>query len=78
VRLPSGEVEVLPARAGRTPIKVRLLGGVIVLGVAAVAAWWIITLVWAVFHLLEIVAAAAVFGYAGWRLGVHHGRRHPL
>jgi hypothetical protein len=75
--LPAAEVEVLPTRTGHAPLSVRLLGGLIVLGVAAVALWWIVTLVWAVFHLLEIVAAAAVFGYGGWRLGVHHGRRHP-
>ena len=68
---------MLRRRPSRAPLSVRLLGGAVVLAVAAVAAWWVVTLVWAIFHLLEIVAAAAVFGYGGWRLGVRHGRRHP-
>jgi hypothetical protein len=77
VPVPAREVEVLRRRAGRAPLSVRLLGGAVVIAVAAVAVWWVVTLVWAVFHLLEIVAAAAAFGYGGWRLGVRHGRRHP-
>jgi hypothetical protein len=55
----------------------RLLGGAIVVAVTVLAVWWVVTLVAAVLHLVEVVAAGLVCGYLGFRLGAHHGRRHP-
>lgn len=74
---PARGVSVLPAHRSRPPIGLRLLGGAIVVAVTVLAVWWVVTLVAAVLHLVEVVAAGLVCGYLGFRLGAHHGRRHP-
>ncbi len=51
--------------------------GLTVIGVVAVlvALSWVVAVVWAVLRIVELVAVAFVFGWAGWKLGVRHGRR---
>ena len=65
------------AGGARRSLWPRVVGGVGAVALGGVALWWVLTLIVAVLHLLELVATAVVCGYAGWRLGVHHGRRHP-
>jgi hypothetical protein len=40
-----------------------------------VVAWTVLHLVFAVLHILELIGVAAIFGYLGWVVGVHHGHR---
>ena len=55
----------------------RLLGTAVLVIAVLLGVWWLGTVVWAVLHILEFVAIAVVTGVAGYKLGVHHGRRHP-
>ncbi len=72
-----------PAPGGRSPpLLARQAAGRIALGVGAVAAivvlvvvWQMLAAVWALVHLLQLVAVGCVAGWIGWRLGVLQGRR---
>lgn len=64
---------VTPKR--RSSLGLRLTGLALAGVISALVVWWVIGLVWAVLHTLEIVAAALVAGYIGWLLGTAHGRR---
>jgi hypothetical protein len=64
-----------PAPARRGSLGLRLTGLALAVVIAALVVWWVIGLVWAVLHVLEIVAAALAAGYIGFRLGTVHGRR---
>ena len=76
------KVEVLTGRPPRRS-RSRLTLGTRVLGVAALAVavvlvvGWIAALIWAARRVVELIGAVVVSGWAGWRLGVRHGRRHP-
>lgn len=71
------------APGGRSsPVLARRAASRIALGVGAVAAmvalvvlWQVLAAVWALVHLLQLVAVGCVAGWIGWRLGVLHGRR---
>jgi hypothetical protein len=77
----AGSVEVLTD--GRRPARrslglgTRALGGLALVAGALLVVWWLTAVIWAVLRVVELVAAAAVAGYLGWKLGVRHGRRHP-
>jgi hypothetical protein len=43
--------------------------------VALIVVWLVAGFVFAALRILELVAVAAVAGWLGWKLGVHHGRR---
>ena len=73
---PAG-VHVLPAPRQRLSFGTRLLGLAVVVVAILVAVWWIMLVAAAVWRFLELAAVTVLAGYAGWRLGVRHGRRHP-
>jgi hypothetical protein len=83
--VPAGatKVEVL---TGRSPRRRRsgLTLGTRLIGLAAVAVavvlvvGWVAALIWAALRIVELIGAAVVSGWVGWRLGVRHGRRHPV
>jgi Flp pilus assembly protein TadB len=49
----------------------------IVAVLALVVLSWAAAFFWAALRILELVAVAVIVGWACWRLGVRHGRRHP-
>lgn len=64
-----------PARVSRAvSVRVRVAGAIIFAVVAVLVAAWVWTIVRSAIHALELVGVAAISGWAGWRLGVHHGR----
>ena len=59
-------------RVGFTPsVLLLVLGGLAVLGVV----WAVAGLVFAILRVVELAAAVAVAGWAGYRIGVARGRR---
>jgi hypothetical protein len=68
---------VVPKAAPPTgsPATLKLFGLAIVIVVVIVLAWSALHLVFAVLRILELLGVALIFGYIGWRAGVHHGRR---
>ena len=73
------EVEVLTDRRPRrsSSLGVRVTGLAVAVVAVGLAVWWVVAAVWALVHIVELVAVAGLFGYAGWKLGVRHGSRHP-
>jgi Flp pilus assembly protein TadB len=67
--------DAIETRPARTGLGVRLVGFLILAIVAVIAAWVVLGFVLAVLRIVEIVAAALVAGWVGWKLGVRHGRR---
>jgi hypothetical protein len=64
-----------PARRGsRVPVSLRVGGVLLMLALVAMAVFFVVGIVYAALRLFELVAAALVAGWAGWKLGVHHGR----
>ena len=61
-----------PARRSLVP---SALAVIVVAIVALVAFWWVWHLAWAVIHIIEFAAIGLACGWAGWKLGVGHGRR---
>jgi hypothetical protein len=59
----------------RVPLSLRLGAGLLVLALVGIMLFWVIGIVYAALRLVELVATALVAGWAGWKLGVHHGRR---
>jgi Flp pilus assembly protein TadB len=53
----------------------RLLGILLLIMMAVVAAWFVFGLVVHILHIVELIAVAVGAGWLGWSLGVHHGRR---
>ncbi|MFN2607860.1 MAG: hypothetical protein ABR511_08180 [Acidimicrobiales bacterium] len=62
-----------PAPPGRS--RTGLVGVGIALLAVVLVGWWVLAVVALALHLAELVAVAAVSGWACWKLGVHHGRR---
>jgi hypothetical protein len=58
----------------RLPLSFRIGVGLLLLVFVSLALFWIIGIVYAALRLVELVATALVAGWAGWKLGVHHGR----
>ena len=74
-------VEVLTGRPARRrsgmTLGARLIGlAALAIGVVLVVGW-VAALIWAALRVVELIGVAVVAGWAGWRLGVRHGRRHP-
>lgn len=64
-----------PVRRGsRLPLSLRIGVGLLMLVFVALALFWVVGIVYAALRLVELVATALVAGWAGWKLGVHHGR----
>ena len=62
-----------PSRRGS--LGLRLTGLALAVVITVLVMWWVIGLVWAVLHILELVAIALAAGYVGFRVGTAHGRR---
>jgi hypothetical protein len=58
----------------RLPLSFRIGVGLLLLVFVSLALFWVIGIVYAALRLVELVATALVAGWAGWKLGVHHGR----
>jgi len=72
-KIPAGRPEVItsgpPPRRG-----IGLLGGVVIVAVLVVVAWFLIHLVWGILRLFELALVGAVCGVVGYRIGVVVGR----
>jgi hypothetical protein len=62
------------SRQGRSH-RPRLLGLAVLVVLALVGAWIVLHLVFAVLHILELVAVGLIAAYLGYLVGVFHGRR---
>lgn len=62
-------------RHSRVPLSLRVGAGLLMLALVGIMLFWVIGIVYAALRLVELVATALVAGWAGWKLGVHHGRR---
>ena len=77
------KVDVLTGHSPRRR-RSRLTLGTRVIGLAALAVavvlvvGWVAAIIWAALRIVELIGAAVVSGWIFWRLGVRHGRRHPL
>jgi hypothetical protein len=74
---PDTKVEVLTGRVPQRHLGTRLIGLAAVAVAAVLVVGWVAALVWAALRVVELLGVAVVTGWAGWRLGVRHGRRHP-
>lgn len=70
-----GEVTTVAAGAPVRSWTPSLLGIVVAVLAGLVLLWFVAGVVWAVLRLVELLAAVVVAGWAGYRLGVRHGRR---
>jgi Flp pilus assembly protein TadB len=68
---------IAPRETRGSGIGIRLLGFAVVVIAALVVVSLVAHVVLAVLRILELVAAAVVAGWIGWKLGVHHGRHLP-
>ena len=74
VARPDAVIAAPAPRGSRMPVSLRVGGVLLMLALVAVAVFWIVGIVYAALRLFELVAAALVAGWVGWKLGVHHGR----
>ena len=83
--LPASECLICPtlprvATTGQTPqphprTSVHVAGLMAVIAIIGVAAWIVAGVVFAILHVLELVAVGAVAGWVGYRVGYFQGRR---
>ena len=84
--LPASECLICPtlpqiAPTGRTPatrgprFTVHVAGVVVAIALIGLAAWAIAGIVFALLHVLELVAVGAIAGWVGYRIGRFRGRR---
>lgn len=64
-----------PAIQPRPRTSLHLAGVVAVIAIIGVAAWIVAGVVFAILHVLELVAVGAIAGWVGYRVGFFQGRR---
>ena len=75
--VPSGGVAAGPPGGRRGSVTVHVAGAVVALAAIGLVAWLVAGVVFAVLHVLELVAVAAAAGWAGYRIGRMRGPRRP-
>lgn len=76
-RLPAGGPAPEPAGRRRGSVTVHVAGVMVALAAIGLVVWLVAGVVFALLHILELVAVAAVAGWAGYRIGRLRGPRHP-
>lgn len=72
---PEGQRAPLWRSGGRGGGPLRVGAGAVLVVVALVVVLQLMAAVWAVVHVLQLVAVALVAGWIGWRVGLVQGRR---
>ena len=69
---PAGQTQ--PERRSRR-VGLSAFGVLVLVVLALFGVWFVWHLVWAVIHIVELIAVGVACGWVGWKLGVGHGRR---